>query len=374
MYLPKASIEAISGAIDNLHAGPGDVVLVLVGEENRPDLEGLVSALSRKKVSFLGGVFPGVIHGSRHHAEGAVLARLPAVGPPLVIQGLDRESITLPVFSEALTANSRSRYTAIILADGLAANIAAFLAELFGVLGNTVNYLGGGAGLSTLRQQPCVFTSAGVFQNAAVAAFIPLESALGVRHGWRRLVGPIVATKTHKNIVAELNWKRAFDVYREIVQRDSGTNLTKQNFAAVASAYPFGIVKEGTEDVVRDPIAVNDAGDLVCVGEVPENTVLNILKGKSEWLIAAAGQAASDCLAVQGRAVRQSLIVDCVSRSLFLQKGFDKELETVTGMIRSLGAGLTAEGVLSIGEISSSGQGFLEFFNKTIVVGILYDA
>lgn len=375
MYLPKASIEAIVEAVDGLRPGADDLLLVFLGEKNVPDLERLVSALRLKNVRFMGGVFPGLIHGARHHLEGAILLSLPARTGPFVIAGLDRETVKLP---ESLglegATNGNPRCTAVVLADGLAPDISSLLSELFGVMGNTVNYLGGGAGFSDLKQRPCVFTSEGVFQNAAVLAFVALDGALGVRHGWKKLVGPIVATKTRKNVLIELNWRSALEGYREIVEGDSGRKLTHDNFAAIASSYPFGIYKEGAEDVVRDPIAVTDSGHLVCVGEIPENTVLNILKGRSEWLVTAAGQAAGDCLAAQGRNIRQALVVDCVSRSLFLRDGFEKELETVAQRVQALEPGLVPEGMLSLGEISSSGQGFLEFFNKTIVVGILYHA
>jgi len=42
--------------------------------------------------------------------------------------------------------------------------------------------------------------------------------------------------------------------------------------------------------------------------------------------------------------------------------------------IQNAHSALVPEGILSLGEISSYGDGYIEFFNKTIVVGVLYHA
>jgi hypothetical protein len=373
VYLPQAEPEIILKAVRGLKRRKDDVVLIFLGDEKSPDLGKLVFALNREPIRFAGGVFPGIIHGAKKHTSGAIVLALPAVAAPLVVRGLDQEAISLPDLSGVTKGNHVTRPTAIVLADGLAPNISTLLADLFGRLGNMVHYIGGGAGLQTLKPAPCLFTNDGVYQNAAILVFADLESALGVRHGWERLTGPIVATKTHKNVIAELNWRNAFEVYREIVERDYGEKLNARGFYKIASGYPFGLVKEGAEDVVRDPFMVSDQGELVCVGEVPENTALNILKGRGESLIAAAGKAAAECQPAKGRKARACLIFDCVSRGFFLEDGFARELETVQHGIQAFAPSLVPEGALSVGEISSPGEGYVDFLNKTVVVGVLYD-
>ena len=60
-----------------------------------------------------------------------------------------------------------------------------------------------------------------------------------------------------------------------------------------------------------------------------------------------------------------TLIMDCISRSICLGKRFPHELEVlqVTGHLQV--------GALTIGEVANNGQDYLEFYNKTAVVGIL---
>ncbi|MFH1293122.1 MAG: FIST N-terminal domain-containing protein [Pseudomonadota bacterium] len=373
MYIPSSDSKEIISTITKMEIKKDDVVAIMIGEKNKPDIHQIISGLNENGIKFFGGIFPGIIYRNYKYEEGAILMVLPVLEKPFLIKGLNTEQIEIPDFGKEIMENHGSKYTAMILVDGLTSNISFFLSEMFNRLGNSVHYFGGGAGSLTLKQEPCLFTSEGFAQDAAIVTFIKLNSHLGVRHGWERIMGPFVATKTRKNIIMELNWKNAFEVYRETVEGDSGKKLTPENFFDIAKGYPFGIHKEGMEDIVRDPISVNQKSELFCVGEVPENTVLSILKGEKASLIQAAGQAAEDCLQSGAKNIRQCLIADCISRAIFLEENFIKELEIVNRKIPSSDPQHTPMGILTLGEISSYGEGYLEFFNKTIVVGVLYE-
>lgn len=372
MYLISPSVDKILATAEAMAPQPDEVLLLLLGEASPIDIDDLVEQLGKTPYSFVGGIFPSVISAESHSQAGVVMETLPALNQTYLIHDLN-QGVNLPDFEAVLDASEDIQLTALILIDGLTSEISEFLAELYDTLGNSVRYLGGGAGSLSLSQKPCVFTREGCFQDAAVIAFISLESQLGVRHGWQRLKGPFPATKTHKNTIVELNWKNAFDVYKEVVEADSHQSINQDNFFEIAKAYPFGIYKEGQEDIVRDPITVNDSGELVCVGEVPENALLYLLKGDKNSLITSARQAAMDATSdIQGK-LRTLLVVDCISRVLFLDEIFSEELVAFHEPLdlRAKNSVLV-EGVLTLGEISSYGDGFLEFFNKTVVVGAFY--
>lgn len=159
-------------------------------------------------------------------------------------------------------------------------------------------------------------------------------------------------------------------MYQEIVEDDSGAKLICENFYALAMRYPFGLYKEGAEDIVRDPIMTNEKGELICVGEVPENSLLNILKGEPDSLVQAAGLAAKEA---GDKEICDNLIVDCISRALFLGDDFGRELAAVKENLVTAGEQGIPAGMLTLGEISSYGETTLEFFNKTIVVGGCYE-
>ena len=373
MYIPDASPSRLLEAVDSTPTGDKDIVILLLPEGEKKRIPAIVEAFKARPTPFVGGFFPAVLHGKQQHDKGAIVLKLPMRRPPTLIQHLDTGVVHLPDLDPRRDGCAMETCTALILTDAFSSNISTFLAALFSRLGNGVNYLGGGAGSASMKQEPCVFCREGVFQNAALVVFVDYASAFGVRHGWPRLHGPVVATKTRKNVICELNWRNALEVYKDIVERDSGEHIKPKESYELCQVYPFGIFKEGAEDLVRDTVRITDKGELVSLGDIPENTVLHVLKGNPKSLIAAAAQAAADCADVPTGAAKQTLIFSCVSRPLFLGKAFVQEMDAVQTRISEIAAGLEVEGVLSLGEISSHGEGLLELFNKTVVVGLLYD-
>ena len=180
---------------------------------------------------------------------------------------------------------------------------------------------------------------------------------------------PVLQIDLDGNIIKEINWKNPFEVYKEIVEAHSGRQFTDDNFFDIAKGYPFGILKEDAECIVRDPLMVNENNELVCVGEVNDNMLVDILNGNTTSLIEAARHATSDSVN-QASAPKKALIIDCISRILFLEEDFDRELTAITSTIHNAFPEVSIGGALTLGEISSYGEGFLEFYNKTTVVGL----
>ncbi|MCR9101785.1 MAG: FIST C-terminal domain-containing protein [bacterium] len=374
MYIQSDDYNVIADAILGQDIRPQDLFVLLLAESDALDAEALIERLNTAGLPFIGGIFPGVIHNSKLYKQGVVAKKLQAIAPPVIMSGLNTSGYEWPDLKTVLSGPEKP-VTAWIMIDGLMSNIAHFLSGLYDRLGDQVNFIGGGAGSLSLRQQPCLLTPDGLLQDAAVIAFLDYDTHLGVKHGWKRLAGPIVATRTAQNVICELNWEEAFAVYKNYIEKDCGCTITEDNFFEVAKGYPFGIYKSNAEEVIRDPIAVNSEGGLVCVGEVPENTVLNIMKGTADNLIASAAEAVEETLARSQNTeamVRHTMVVDCVSRALFLEGRHEEELEQINKRIKAVRSEVSPQGMLSLGEISSYGEGYLEFFNKTIVIGSLY--
>jgi len=154
------------------------------------------------------------------------------------------------------------------------------------------------------------------------------------------------------------------------VEARSGKTFTEDNYFDIAKGYPFGILKDDAECIiVRDPLTVNDKGELVCVGELEDNTVVDILNGNEDSLVSAAKSAAKDSIK-KATMPRKAILIDCISRILFLEDNFYKELTAITSTLEKSFDDISIGGALTLGEISSYGEGFLEFYNKTVVVGL----
>ncbi len=371
MYISNDELSQIKNIVSNLKILDDQTLLLMVGEESTLDYNWLIEQLDSLGISFMGGIFPGIIHGKNNFKEGAILKVLPTSTKPIIITGLENNNFEISHLLEDLKFDT-SKATLFTFIDGLTSNVATYLQKLYHHYGNAVKYLGAGAGSLSLVQQPCIFSNEGIFQDAAIICPVNLKANIGVKHGWEKLDGPIVATRTNKNIIHELNWKNAFEVYKDVAEKDSGIMFNDENFFDIAKCYPFGIFREDQEDLVRDPIAVDENGSLICVGEVPENTVLYILKGNNDALIQSAKTAIENSIANLTADIKHTFIIDCISRTLFLEEEFPKELEAISeAMPESDEKETIPQGVLSLGEISSSGKGYLEFYNKTLVIGTL---
>jgi len=367
MLIQEVSIEAVYNKLVTLIADNQAGLMLLAGENIKFNLNDLISILKEKEIDFFGALFPKVIYDSESYDDALIAIPLNFGQSPQIIKGLDTGNIEI----KNIAQDKHSGLSYITFVDGLSTQIAKYLTILYDELGSGNHVIGGGAGSLTFQQKPCVFSREGCFQDAAVLVGVRSNCNIGAGHGWTDLQGPFVATQTKSNIIEELNWQPAIEVYKSVVEMDAGKQISVENFSKIAQSYPFGIHKDGAEKIVRDPIAFTEEGGLICVGEVPENSVLFLLKGREETLIKAARKATSLSLDIDKADVKEVFVVDCISRTLFLGDHYKEELNGIKKEVSNQVN--VIKGVLSLGEIASSGKGYLEFYNKTLVVGVFYN-
>jgi len=351
--------------VKQIKRGENDLVLLFIAEHTAIDVQALWAAVTQAKIPVAGGVFPGVIYGDHKYDTGIVADVVPLAAAPTVITGLDTTDFQLSHFPDL---PEKEKFTTLVLVDGLTKHIAFFLDSLFRRVGNKVSYIGGGAGSLSFQQKPCIFDSQGVYQDAALVLWLKTTTSLGVRHGWQSLSGLYIAKQTEGTLVQKLYNKPAFQVYSQIIRAKTGKSLTKENFFDLAKEHPLGIFHPRMDYIVRDPIAFTDDGALVCVGEVPAGSLVYILHGDKQSLIRNAQLAANDAMRHNAHG-QHNLIVDCISRVLYLEDDFDKELNAVLKVLPPNAA--VPYGILTLGEIATFMTGRVEFFNKTVVVGSL---
>lgn len=367
MLLVSPKEKEILEAAKTLNAKEGESILILVGENTSIDIKHLTNLFNQNNIKFCGSIFPSVLQGSQKYEDAVILNKYALVCPPVLVEHLDTDTFEMPDLKN-IPLTGDKKHIAMVWVDGLTANIAQFLGKLYKQLGNEVNYIGGGGGSLSLKPSPCLFTNDGFYQDAALVMVVEMEAGLGVLHGWEKIDTPIVTTKTSRNLVEELNWENAFEVYKNVIFEDSGLVITQENFFEIAKSYPFGIFKEGQESLARVAVNITPDGTLTCLGEVPENAVVYILKAKKEALVACAVKAGLESKHnSNNRNLKSVFVVDCISRVLFLEEAVTAELSGISDAFEDI----VPEGVLSLGEISSAGNGVLEFFNKTVVVAAL---
>ena len=366
MFVDDTRIESLLSYLEQDYSHSQEGYILLLAEKVLPDMDLFLYTLKERGIKVCGGIFPALLYGGHKREQGAIIQRFPLLGDSFVLQVQKGN----PVLPEAFYSPIEDK-TALIWADGLSGFTSENLNWLYSHAGESTTFLGGGAGFMSFHQAPCVFTEEGIFQDAIVGMVLKKSVRVGVSHGWKKIIGPLVATKTRKNVIHELNWESALDVYKRNIEADGGGVIEGSNFFEIARKYPFGIYRSQTEQLVRDPLELGEGGAIVCAGEVPENAVLHILRGEDEELIQAAQHAALACQHVD-KSPEKVLVVDCISRALFLDQKFEQELGEVTKSFATSNPDISPEGLLSLGEISSVKGRTLDFYNKTIVVGAFY--
>jgi hypothetical protein len=364
MYLSYS--EAVQAAADLAAASSSTRRwLLCLADRHVEDLPALLAACERQDLDVCGAIFPGLIHGGTGKDSGIIALPLPT-GCRVALARLGKDSldwVAPPPQHEETQFGS-----AILLVDCLAPNIDSLLEDIYDRYGNRMLHIGAGAGYHDLRAAPSIFTREGLQPHAALMIALPRRLALGVRHGWKRVAGPFVVSRSHDNVIQELNWEPAGAFYRNQVGLQNPALRDKPVFPDIGSVHPLCIAKEGSEDVMRDPMYITDADEVVVLSDVAENSVMYLAHGDRDSLIEAARQAVNDCST--GSEVEHCFISDCYSRVLMLGDDFSRELETARGALAGI-ADVELEGVQALGEIAANGTQKLEFYNKTFVIGLL---
>lgn len=348
-------------------------LMVLACDANDWSAAELDPVLKSAAKPVFGGIFPQIIHGRRNHERGTLVIGLRVKPEVISVHGLSDAGADFDAQIEECAGRWQAMCeaegdgTLVVFMDGLSKRIAALVQSLFFQFGLEQNFIGGGAGSLSFEQKPCVITPRGVIADAAVIARLPVPGGVGVAHGWEPISEGIKVTAADGNLIKTLEWRPAFEVYRELVEADSGRVFGGDNFFDIAKGYPFGIGKLGTELTVRDPLMTDADGGLVCVGEVPQGCFVKILKGTPRSLVAAAARA-RELAEISARekvgGEPAAFFIDCISRVLFLGEGIAAEFEAAS-------AGRPLFGALTLGEIANNGRDYLEFYNKTAVMGLL---
>lgn len=340
--------------IEDLHAKLREGSYLLLIAEDTPFLE----IPKYEDVNVCGAIFPRVIFKGKTYGSGIIVAKLSSTSS-LHIFDMDTPNPLQP---------KSDINSALVIVDGFSSQIDDFLEEFYSFLPEKTKLIGGGAGKTCLIQEPILFDAHRFYMNAAIIITSTSTIGLGTKHGWKPLVGPFIATTCNGNVLEKINFKNAFNVYKEAIEKDSNIRFDSTPFFKISQRYPLGIVRYNKDFIVREPVTT-DGHNIVLVGKLDCNSVLSILKAEKENLLEAAKEAAEISYAdKEDENIQSVLMIDCISRYSLLDKSFKEEMRA----IRSVYAPKTILwGVISLGEIANDSQENIEFYNSTCVVGTL---
>jgi hypothetical protein len=330
-------------------------VMMFIADEERIEDQKINELLINFKKPIIGGIFPEIIFESQRKKSGIMLYALPFV---LSYKMIDLNKSESDINNELNHCKSEFEFKNIfVFVDCLSEQKPFFIESLYNNFGNNYKYFGGGAGSLSFEKIPCILDNNGLKDNAAVIAFNDIEMKLSVAHGWEAISENFKVTEAIGNEIISINWEPAFEVYSKIVEKHSGMRFDDTSFFDLAKSYPLGMLKIEGEMVVRDPI-MRDGNKMIIVDKVEQGENIFILNGDKSSLLNAAQNVKNQ---INSDYETENFCIDCISRVLFLEDDFQKEIDI-------LGDQKPLNGILTIGEIANSGESFLEIYNKTLVL------
>jgi hypothetical protein len=351
-------------------AFPQGGVLALVAEADVSHVERLQAACRHVGRPLVGAVFPALIVDHRFADRGALLVPLERMPAYVLAQGFDAEShaevaARADRFATDLLAKLPDAPTGeppflALLVDGLLPTTASVLERLYVTLADRVRYIGANVGSETFRPMPCLFDAERLVQGAVLGLLLEGISDMALEHDYPLPKIASSATSTEGNRIINIDWRPAFDVYRELVRKQYGIEIDRENFYRYGVHFPFGIVRAQGEPLVRIPVSLEDDGSLHCIGEVPENAILSLIEAPSIDALRT-GEHLAAALGGDGGEI---LLFYCAGRRLHLGDSAGQELE----LLAEAAGGARLLGALSLGEIGSPrGQGYPLFHNACMV-------
>ncbi len=347
-------------------------ICAFLPEAQKEQVSLLQSACARLQIPLVGAIFPAMVHRGAFHTEGVWLLRFDTMpfyalhaDLPVDAEGADR-SADLLAQQIAGQLKDQQEATLLMLFDAMLLNIGSTLDALYLRLANRVHYAGANAGSETFQAMPCLFDGNRVVNNGLLMVLLPDHKGAILEHGYKAPQNTVYATSTSGNRVSQIDWRPAFEVYQELVQSQYGVQITRDNFYEHAVHFPFGIVRANHHVVVRIPVMLNDDGSLFCVGEVPANSVLTLLKSPTVDSHETLAVLHDGLRALNGDcAGTELLLFYCAGRRMHL--GLERaSLELQAFETRTQAAQVA--GALSLGEIGGSTlHGYPLFHNATLV-------
>lgn len=337
--------------------------LVLLPEAERNAVPELQACFRNARIPLAGAIFPRLVVGGDFVDHGMLLIGLEPM-PGIFL--LDRLSSGERTAASRISTAAREvggdapQPTLFLMFDAMVPNIASILDSLFRRDKNAFRYAGANAGSETFQPMPCLFDAETLAGDAVLGLVLPNEAA-STAHGYPVAKTLMQATSTSGNRIQFIDRRPAMDVYREVIATDFGVTLTADNFYDYAVHFPFGVVS-ALDVMVRIPVAFDPDGTIHCVGEVPEHSLLRLIRAPD------AGQ--DSCVTAIADALAPAPLRDwrlafyCAGRRMHFGTSANGELVA----LQRKAAAKALVGALSLGEISTNLEfGIPEFHNAAIV-------
>jgi hypothetical protein len=287
-YFENISEPEIIHLIAECKAGNDNFgVLAMLPENEKNAATILQNAANSQGVPLAGAIFPALVKDDSFLTTGAWLICFDEMPKTWLYADLNPDPTETAKFVDGF-ADEFSEYldtfededdiTLFMFFDPLVSNIGTILDAFYARLADRVNYLGANGGSETFQPMPCLFDNHKIVNNGMLAMALLGHKGGILEHGYKEPGKIIHATSTHGNCITNIDWKPAFEVYSSFMLEEYKVEITRENFYEHSSHFPFGIMRANHSVIVRIPVVLSENDSLFCVGEVPPNSLLTLLR------------------------------------------------------------------------------------------------
>ena len=350
-------------------------VLALFSEAEKDFIPEFQDLCNRLNIPICGAFFPQLIYETAFYQTGLVLLRFDRMPYVSLVTDI-RSDNTGAVETAELVANSVGDYlgddeeaTLFLILDGLLPNVSSLLDELYLRLANRVHYAGVNAGSESFQPMPCVFDNQRLVDKGLLVILMKPHYGAVLEHGYQTTVESLPATSTDRNRIIQIDWRPAFEVYRELVFSKFGIEITRENFYEYAVHFPFGILRANHNIVVRIPVALDEDNALYCIGEVPAHSMLTLLDAPQVNSQSTVQSLEQHLTQMSGDSTNKALLLFyCAGRKLHLG---DTDATNELHLFKQFSNASVIAGGLALGEIGDTTLwGYPLFHNATLVTTI----
>ncbi len=255
----------------------------------------------------------------------------------------------------------------LVLSDGLNVNGADLVSGLKSVLPN-ISITGGLAADGANFEKTFVINDNTIVDKTIIGIGFygdHLKVGCSSKGGWDSFGIERSVTKSHKNVLFELDGQPALKIYKSFLGEEA------KNLPSSGLLFPLSMrVDEDSIPVVRTILAVNEEEQsLTFAGNIPQGSYVRLMKANIDRLINGAEDSAKLANDNINNNSELAILISCVGRRLVLKQLVEEEVEVVRDVI---GDKPSITGFYSYGEIAPFGEfSPCELHNQTMTITTL---
>ncbi len=238
---------------------------------------------------------------------------------------------------------------------------------------NRLPVFGGSSGDNLTFEQNYQFANARVLTDSVALCIIETELKFGlaVDHGFTPTDRKAIVTKAEGHRVIDFDQRPAAHVYAEMTRKTVDELRRQREHLTQYTKTPLGQCTDYGEYVLKVPDFILDDNSIVFTPLVFENTVLTLMEGSREKVLAAAENAVEKAI-IRGRIEDPALVLlfSCVLRRILFENEASREVAIVK---REVGQTPVA-GFYTYGEQNMSDNNVLTYYNESASVLVFGNA